>query len=188
MGIDIRHKHVRKVVRKEPKSKDVYIKLLVKLYRFLSRRTDSRFNRVVLKRLYMSKTNRPPVSLARLVRQMSRKDREGKTVVVVGTITDDLRLYKVPKLTVCALRVTEGARARILKAGGEVLTFDQLALRAPRGENTILLQGPRKAREAVRHFGPAPGVPHSHTKPYVRAKGRKFERARGRRKSRGYKA
>lgn len=72
---------------------------------------------------------------------MSRKDREGKTVVVVGTVTDDLRLYQVPKLTVCALRVTEGARARILKAGGEVLTFDQLALRAPRGENTILLQG-----------------------------------------------
>jgi Ribosomal protein 60S L18 and 50S L18e len=31
-------------------------------------------------------------------------------------------------------------------------------------------------------------VPHSHVKPYVRSKGRKFEKARGRRKSRGYKA
>ncbi|GBM33712.1 60S ribosomal protein L18, partial [Araneus ventricosus] len=48
--------------------------------------------------------------------------------------------------------------------------------------------GRRKAREACRHFGKAPGVPHSHTKPYVRSKGRKFERARGRRKSRGFKA
>ncbi|GBL69584.1 60S ribosomal protein L18, partial [Araneus ventricosus] len=47
--------------------------------------------------------------------------------------------------------------------------------------------GRRKAREACRHFGKAPGVPHSHTKPYVRSKGRKFERARGRRKSRGFK-
>ena len=27
-----------------------------------------------------------------------------------------------------------------------------------------MLAGPRKAREAYRHFGPAPGVPHSHTK------------------------
>lgn len=72
---------------------------------------------------------------------MTKKDREGKTAVVVGTVTDDLRIYKVPKLTVCALRMTEGARARVLKAGGEVLTFDQLALRAPKGENTILLQG-----------------------------------------------
>lgn len=44
-------------------------------------------------------------------------------------------------LKVCALHVTEGARARILKAGGEVITFDQLALRAPKGNNTVLLQG-----------------------------------------------
>lgn len=35
--------------------------------------------------------------------------------VLVGTITDDARLYEVPKLRVCALRVTETARARILK-------------------------------------------------------------------------
>jgi len=42
---------------------------------------------------------------------------------------------------ICALRLTEGARARILKAGGEIITFDQLALRSPKGQNTILLQG-----------------------------------------------
>jgi len=51
----------------------------------------------------------------------------------------------------------------------------------------VLLRGPKKGREAVKHFGPAPGVPHSHTKPYVRSKGRKFERARGRRNSRGFR-
>jgi large subunit ribosomal protein L18e len=42
---------------------------------------------------------------------------------------------------VCALRITEKARARILKAGGEVILFDQLALRAPTGKNTVLMQG-----------------------------------------------
>lgn len=47
--------------------------------------------------------------------------------------------------------------------------------------------GKRKSRESCRHFGPAPGVPHSHTKPYVRSKGRKFERARGRRRGCGFK-
>ncbi|KAF5198876.1 60S ribosomal protein L18, partial [Thalictrum thalictroides] len=51
----------------------------------------------------------------------------------------------------------------------------------------VLLRGPKNAREAVKHFGKASGVPHSHTKPYVRSKGRKFEKARGRRKSRGFK-
>ena len=73
-----------------------------------------------------------------------------------------------------------------LQAGGQCLTFDQLALLAPTGSNTVLLRGSKK-REALKHFGPAPGVPHSHTKPFTRSKGRKFEKARGRRSSRGYK-
>merc|ERR1712119_140044 len=103
-------------------------------------------------------------------------DRAEKLAVVVGTITDDARIFAVPKLTVVALHVSEKARERILKAGGEILTFDQLALRAPTGKNTVLLQGRRTARTANRHFG-APGTPGSKVKPLVRAKGRKFERA-----------
>ncbi|RWS14484.1 60S ribosomal protein L18-like protein [Dinothrombium tinctorium] len=187
MGIDICHKHDRKVRRTAPKSKDPYLSLLVKLYRFLARRSEVKFNKIILKRLFMSKTNRPPVSLRNLSKQMAKSGREDKIAVIVGTVTDDLRLFEMPKLKVCAIRFTKRARARILKAGGECITFDQLATRCPRGQNTVLVQGPRKAREAVKHFGPAPGVPHSHTKPYVRSKGRKFERARGRRSSRGYK-
>ncbi|XP_074990918.1 large ribosomal subunit protein eL18 isoform X2 [Calonectris borealis] len=154
MGIDIRHNRDRKVRRREPKSQDIYLRLLVKLYRFLARRTNSAFNKVILKRLFMSRTNRPPLSLSRML---------------------------------CALRVTRGARTRILRAGGTILTFDQLAMASPKGKGTVLLSGPRKAREVYRHFGKAPGTPHSHTKPYVRSKGRKFERARGRRAGRGYK-
>ncbi|KAB1202145.1 60S ribosomal protein L18-3 [Morella rubra] len=175
----------KKSKRTAPKSDDIYLKLLVKLYRFLVRRTGSNFNAVILKRLFMSKVNKPPLSLSRLIRYMKGKD--GKIAVVVGTVTDDIRVYEVPALKVTALRFTETARARIEKAGGECLTFDQLALRAPLGQNTVLLRGPKNAREAVKHFGPAPGVPHSHTKPYVRAKGRKFERARGKRNSRGFR-
>ncbi|KAI7984347.1 60S ribosomal protein L18-2 [Camellia lanceoleosa] len=106
--------------------------------------------------------------------------KHAKIAVVVGTVTDDIRAYEVPALKVTALRFTETARAGIEKAGGECLTFDQLALRAPLGQNTV-------------EFGmrfpsyKAPGAPHSHTKPYVRSKRRKFEQARGRRNSRGYK-
>ncbi|KAL4240111.1 60S ribosomal protein L18 [Mactra antiquata] len=188
MGIDITHRYERKVHRKAPKSDDIYLRLLVKLYRFLARRTNAKFNKIILKRLFMSKNNRPPMSLARLDRMMKKSGREGKTAVVVGTVTDDLRLLKVPKLKLCALKVTERARGRILKAGGEIITFDQLALKAPKGKNTVLLQGRRKSRDAYRHFGRAPGVPHSKTAPFVRSKGRKFEKARGRRSSRAYKA
>nr|XP_060623044.1 large ribosomal subunit protein eL18-like [Anolis sagrei ordinatus] len=118
---------------------------------------------------------------------LTEAGRENKTAVVVGTVTDDIRIQEIPKLKICALRVTKVARTRILKSGGQIMTFDQLAMAAPKGQGTVLLSGPRKAREVYRHFGKAPGTPHSHTKPYVRSKGRKFERAQGRRASRGYK-
>lgn len=169
--------------RKAPKSDNVYLKVLVKLYRFLARRTESNFNKAVLRRLFMSRINRPPVSLSRAVANISEAQK-GKTVVVIGTVTDDNRLLTIPKLSIAALRFTATARARIEKAGGETLTLDQLALRAPTGANTLLLRGPKNAREAVKHFGFGP---HTDKKPYVGSKGRKFERARGRRRSKGFK-
>ncbi|KAJ5234490.1 hypothetical protein PENSTE_c016G01111 [Penicillium steckii] len=183
MGIDLDRHHVRSTHRKAPKSENVYLQVLVKLYRFLARRTESQFNKAVLRRLFMSRINRPPVSLSRIAANISEAQK-GKTVVVIGTITDDNRLLNIPKLSVAALRFTATARARIEKAGGETLTLDQLALRAPTGANTLLLRGPKNSREAVKHFGFGP---HSHKKPYVASKGRKFERARGRRRSRGFK-
>ncbi|WYZ42035.1 hypothetical protein EsH8_V_000930 [Colletotrichum jinshuiense] len=182
MGIDLDRHHVRSTHRKAPKSDNVYLKLLVKLYRFLTRRTDSSFNKVILRRLFMSRINRPPVSISRIVGNLDKEDK--RTIVIVGTVTDDNRLLTVPKLTVAALRFTATARARITAAGGEAITLDQLALRAPTGSNTLLLRGPKNSREAVKHFGFGP---HKHKKPYVESKGRKFERARGRRRSRGFK-
>ncbi|CAL5352282.1 unnamed protein product [Camellia sinensis] len=137
MGIDLKVSgKTKKTKRTAPKSNDIYLKLLVKLNHFLVRRTGSNFNAVILKRLFMSKTNKPPLSLFRLIRFMQGKD--AKIAVVVGTVTDDIRAYEVPALKVTALRFTETARARIEKAGGECLTFDQLALRAPLGQNTGL--------------------------------------------------
>jgi large subunit ribosomal protein L18e len=184
MGIDIKKHHVKNKNRTSPVSDDIYLRLLVKLYRFLARRTNSNFNKVVLKRLFMSRVNRPPVSLSRIVRNTKHRVGEGQTVVVVGTITDDVRLLEVPKLSIAALRFTQTAKARILKAGGEALTLDTLALRAPLGQKTILLRGPKNSREVFRHVGAGPG---KHKAPYVRSTGRKFERARGRRASRGFK-
>ena len=205
-GIDLDRHHVRDGHRKAPKSDNVYLKLLVKLYRFLARmyclkcpasdfcaqkdlpfldhhpillqaisrtsivgRTDSAFNRIVLRRLFMSRINRPPISLSRLIAITNDKSPHpknaptpptDKTIVIVGTVTDDNRLLTVPeKLSIAALRFTATARARIEKAGGECLTLDQLAMRAPTGSNTLLIRGPKNAREAVKHFGFGP---HSH--------------------------
>jgi large subunit ribosomal protein L18e len=48
----------------------------------------------------MSKINRPPMSVARVVRYMKKPGREGRISVVVGTVTDDQRIFDLPKLTV----------------------------------------------------------------------------------------
>ncbi|KAL8439142.1 hypothetical protein Efla_000657 [Eimeria flavescens] len=184
-GIDLKNRgRTKKHGRRALVSENPYLRLAVKLYQFLARRTSSNFNKVILKRLMAPRRLRAPLSMSKLAMRM-RKEGD-KTAVVVGSIVDDPRTLEVPKMSVCALRFTETARKRILAAGGECLTFDQLALKAPKGSNCVLLRG-SILRETDKHFGPAPGTPHSHTKPYVRSRGRKFEMARGRRKSRGYK-
>jgi len=185
MGIDL-PPVTRKPGRKDTKSPNPYIRILCKLFEFLARRTGSAVHAKILKRLQTVRRCRQPLSVSRLAKFMT--GRLDKLAVVVATITDDVRYFEMPKMKVCALRFTETARARITKAGGQCFTLDQLATMDPKGSECVLLRGPTNAREAEKHFGPAPGVPHSHAKPYVRSKGRKFEKARGRRKSRGYKA
>lgn len=136
----------------------------------------------------MSRVNRPPMSISRIsskvTTESAKKAYEDKTICVVGTVTDDNRLLTVPALHIAALRFTATARVRIEEAGGSCMTIDQLAMKHPTGSNVVLLRGPKNARESVKHFGMGP---HKHKKPFVRSKGRKFEKARGRRRSRGFK-
>ena len=175
MGIDlVKRGRIKNSNKKDTRSTNLYQHLLIKLFRFLSRRTDSSFNKTVLRRLISSRINRPPISISKVAQLLKGQD---KIAVVVCSVTDDNRLLDVPKMTIAALKFTETARARIVKAGGKCLTLDQLVMTAPTGTNTLLLRA-SKDREAIKHFGPAPGVPGSHTKPYVRAKGRKFEKAK----------
>merc|ERR1712179_389943 len=146
-GIDlVKRGRIKNKHKKDTRSKNLYQHLLVKLFKFLSRRTDSKFCKTVLRRLVSSRVNRPPLSLTKVIKHLGKK--QDRTVVAVTTITDDERLYEVPKLTVAALKFTEAARARIVAAGG-----------------TCLLLRANKDREAKKHFGAA-GVPGSHAKPY----------------------
>lgn len=48
----------------------------------------------------MSKIHRPPISLARIVRFMKKPGRENSIAVIVGTVTEDARIFEVPQLTV----------------------------------------------------------------------------------------
>ncbi|CAO2593520.1 60S ribosomal protein L18 [Lemmus lemmus] len=133
MGVDISHNKDPKVQRKKPKSQNIYLWLLVKLYRFLARLTNSTFNQVMLKSLFM----------------------KNMAAVVVGTITDDVRILEVPKLKVCALR--------ILKAG-DVTHLRLPGLEPPKGCNTVLLSTPWK--DLVVYLVAFWQGPRNHTQPY----------------------
>lgn len=124
------------------KSKNTYLNLLLKIYRFLSRRVASNFCFSVLRRLYMSRKNLSKVSLSRLIRFSSKNF--SKTVVIVGKVLNDDRLIKIPKISLCVLEISESARKRILDSGGRILYLEQLASQNPSGKNTLLLRARKK--------------------------------------------
>merc|ERR1711990_621493 len=100
MGIDlVKRGRIKNSNKKDTRSTNLYIHLLIKLFRFLVRRTDSGFSKTVLRRLISSRTNRPPMSLSKINKILSKQKAFDKIVVVVGSVTDDHRLYEVPKMT-----------------------------------------------------------------------------------------
>lgn len=163
MGIDIGTKRVK--IRKQRKATTTnnYHQLLIKLYKFLARRTESKFNKIVYERLNHSNVTRYPISLSQITKQANTEEKRNQIIVVVASVLDDERLLVVPKMRVCALKFSDSARKRILKAGGECLTFDQLAKLSPEGKGTLLLRGKRK-REALKHFR---GLRGKNAKPYI---------------------
>eukprot|EP01001_Neometanema_parovale_P011885 NODE_8146_length_720_cov_694.197655_g7894_i0.p1 GENE.NODE_8146_length_720_cov_694.197655_g7894_i0~~NODE_8146_length_720_cov_694.197655_g7894_i0.p1 ORF type:complete len:195 (-),score=42.04 NODE_8146_length_720_cov_694.197655_g7894_i0:84-668(-) len=191
MGIDKTGLVSKKGGRKKAVCQNPYVRVLIKIYKFLARRAKCPFNRVVAKRLMMSRNNRPPVSTSKICRVLRKRVNWRKIAVVCADVTADTRRIFLPKLTVCAMRFTATARARIEASGGRCMSFDQLALVAPTGSNCQLIRGKKSTRKECKSYG-APGVPGSHAVPKMGGRkpamrGRKFERARGRRKSHHWK-
>jgi large subunit ribosomal protein L18e len=193
MGIDMTGLARKRTIRKSVSGTNPYVKLLAKLYKFLAVRTDSKFNKIVHARLLKSRANRAPISLSRVSTLLRRKSdflnpAKGKApiAVIVGDVLDDIRSIKVPALRVCALRFSRSARERITGAGGECLTFDQLAMAAPTGKNTFLLRGRKRGLEKYKYFGAA-GTPGSHVKPYTSTRGSEKKHNKNTKTKKGFK-
>ena len=139
----------KKFNRSSTLSKNIYFGMVIKLYRFLTRRSNSKFNYAVLKRLQMSKKNQPVMSLSRLIGLASNNI--SKIIVIVGKVLNDDRLIEIPRLSICALGITDSAKNRIIAAGGNIITFDQLASENPTGKHTILIRG-SKNRKKISKF------------------------------------
>jgi len=59
-------------------------------------------------------------------------------------VLNDERIEELPPISICALKFSSVVRNRIERAGGKILTFDQIAMKYPTGKNTVLVRGPRK--------------------------------------------
>lgn len=114
------------------------------------------------------------MSISCIANHLSR-NKDATTAVVAATVTNDERLLTVPKMTIVALHFTATARARIERAGGSCMTFDQLLLDNPTGDKCLLIQGKRTARKEYKYFGAA-GLPHSKTRVKINVTGRKGAR------------
>ena len=143
MGLQLlKSRRKKSTQRTVTRSKNLYVNLLIKIYRFLARKTKSKFNITILKRLFNSRSHQSPISLSRL----AKFSNEGKIIVIVGKILNDERNLLTPKMSICALKFSASARKRILEGGGKIITFDQLAKVNPTGKNTLLLRGLNKGK------------------------------------------
>merc|ERR1712060_23 len=92
-----------------------------------------------------SRKNRPPVSVSRIHKNLKNKFTDD-TIVICATVTNDPRMDDnkfLEGLTICAMRFTKTARARIESHNGKCLIFDQLAVSKPLGSNWMLFMGRR---------------------------------------------
>lgn len=106
----------------------------------------------------MSRNNRQPVKVSELVKHAD------KTIVIVGKVLDDERLFELPKLTVVALSTSREARRKIVKFGGSVHTLDRLFKVSSDLKDIALVCGDRTRRKAYKYFG-CPGEKNSLTYP-----------------------
>lgn len=78
----------------------------------------------------------------------------------MATVTDDARLFEVPKLRVCALKFTETARARIVKVGpGQAGLWEGTAAGNSSNSSGRIGLGGSNSREGD---GGAKGLPDQH--------------------------
>ena len=131
----------------------------------LSRRTDSKFNAIVLKRLFMSGNNRPPIGLARVARYMRGDEKKGKIAVVVGKVTDDARLLKCTKVDCMRIDLHRRSPCTYSEGWWRMPYLRPTCIEGTKGNNTVLLRGRLKARKSYRYFaGMGAKVPQTPTR------------------------
>lgn len=149
--------------RKEPRSKNVYLHALSDFYSKVASNTSVLAIRKISKRLKMSKADRQPVKISKIVEELDGS--LDKVAVIVGKVLDDDRMIELPPVRIVALQWSKGVKEKVEKYNGSIVTLDQLFKLCQNMDDICLIAGDKFARKSTKFWGPAPGERNSTTYP-----------------------
>ena len=107
--------------------------MLIRYLKKLSRENNARIWRYVAELLQRPRRNKVEVNISKI----NRYTKEGDLVVVPGKVLG-AGILDHP-VTVAALAYSESARKKILEAGGQILSIEELASQNPKGSNIKII-------------------------------------------------
>lgn len=151
--------------RKVPKTQNSEILSLFKLFSIVASRSTHEEYRKIAMHLKKPRTQRAVVTLKQLVKDTA--ECPGKVAVVVTKIVGDDSVVVIPHpINVACLEISQSAKAKIEKYGGQVFKLDELFRVAPTPDAMVILQGDPSTRKSCHYFG-VPGDRHNPAKPRV---------------------
>ncbi|KAM0672534.1 ribosomal protein L18 [Ordospora colligata] len=149
--------------KKCPNSANVYLKALSRFYSKIARNTSYLCLKKISKRLTMSKSDRQPVKISKIVSELEGK--QDKVAVVVAKVLDDDKVMILPAMKIVALQWSKEVKEKVEKYGGSIHTLDELFKVCADMDNVCLVSTDKFSRKSAKFWGPAPGERGSKTYP-----------------------
>lgn len=149
--------------RKETRSKNVYLQSLCEFYTRVADNTSVIAIKKIAKRLKMSNSNRQPVKVSMIAKELGGS--VDKVAVVVAKVLDDDTVMELPAMKIVALKWSKEVKEKVEKYGGSIVTLDQLFKMCPNMDDICLIAQNKFARKSSKFWGAAPGERNSSTYP-----------------------
>ncbi|KAI5171341.1 large subunit ribosomal protein L18e [Nematocida sp. LUAm3] len=154
--------------RKTPTTQNEEVQALFKLFSTVARKTTHMEYRKIAEGIKKPRTQRPVVTLNRLVEEM--ENYKEKIAVVTAKVVGDDTVVIIPyPIKLACLDISRQAKEKIEKYGGQVYKLDELFRVSPTPKDMILINGSVTARKSYKYFG-VPGDRHNPAKPRTLSK------------------
>ena len=113
---------------------DINLRRLIRYLRKKSNEEGVRIWKDIAWRLERPRRQRAEVNISRI----NRYTTEGDTVIIPGSVLGAGKLDH--RVTVAAWKFSEKAREKIVEAGGEAITIEELMERNPKGSGVVIME------------------------------------------------